>query len=629
MRPIFSFLFLFATTLLFAQSNNLDVVSKIEKVTVFKNGAQITRKATHPISKGKSTLKFIKLAPYFDTKSLQLKAKGDFTVLAVQTQIKKDTQNTNTNNIAFLAKSNDSLKMLIEELTIQAHVFSQEEQLILNNNKPNKSSRILSIEELKAMADFYQNRLRNIKLAKLKIERQINNYHQKVEQQEKQINEIKERISILEYTEVLVSVLAKNNENGDFELNYLVGNAGWIPTYDLRVKDVQSPIDLAYKANVFQNSGEDWKDVELTLSNANPKQSAEKPQLQKWNLGFYSPKPIYAKKHYGQDVGLLGITYNNDGSRTLRGRLFDTDLQDPLIGASIIIVGTTFGTTTDIDGVFELTIPTNHSKIELSYTGFSTKVIDLTNTYNYAFTLDEGVQLDEVVVTGYASKNRKARKQEKAASQPVETITQEKTTSVEFKIKEPYTINKDGKQYMVNIQNIAVPAYYEYYCAPKLEEDVFLTAMVTDWEAYNLLSGETNLYFEGTFLGNAQLNVESLQDTLSWSLGRDKNVVVKRTVQKDYTKKQFIGNKKYETKSIVIEVRNKKKVPINLIIEDQFPTTTTSSIEVKVGNYSKNAKLDTTTKILEWALKLAPNQMEKLTFDYGVKYPKNKRLILN
>jgi len=257
--------------------------------------------------------------------------------------------------------------------------------------------------------------------------------------------------------------------------------------------------------------------------------------------------------------------------------------------------------------------------------------VDIRNTNNFVFGLESGALLDEVVVTGYAggrNKYRRQNKKEKATVQPVEVSTFQKTTSVEFQIKERYTIKQDGEKYMVTIQQLDIPAYYEYYCAPKLEEAVFLTAMISDWETYNLLSGTTSLYFEGTFLGNAQLDVESLQDTISVSLGRDKNILVKRNLQKDYAKKQLIGNKKMETKAIEIEIRNKKKQSINLVVEDHFPVAVTSEIEVKIGAY-KGANLDELTKILKWNLKIDAEKTTKIGFDYSVKYPKRSRVVLD
>jgi len=624
-----TFYLLFLSTFLFSNTDPIYTVSKIEKVTVFKNGAQVTRTATATIPSGKQVLKFHSLPPSFDEKSFQLKAAGDFTVLAVQHQMQVDTQKIDEELIVRLGRSNDSLAAVIEEWNLQLEVLGEEEGLILNNNKnKDQSTDRLAIDELKSMAAFYRTQLKEIRLEKLRFRRKINATQTKINQQQQAVIVQQNRATTIQHKEVLVIISAKSATKGKFELSYLVNNAGWIPTYDIRVKDVQSPIDVLYKANVFQNSGEDWEEVNLTLSNADPRLSGQKPRLNKWNLGFY--RPTYrrpAPRPYQQ----TGISYNADGSKTIRGRVLDID-GETLIGASVQVHGTNTGTITDLDGNFELTVPAGKHALKISYTGFTSKSIDLTTTYNYNFHLESGALLsDEVVLTGRASGlslKRSSRKERKQTTQPIAVTTFQKTTSVEFQIKEPYTIKKNGEKYTVTIQKLDIPAYYEYYCAPKLEEAVFLTAMISNWENYNLLSGATSLYFEGTFLGNAQLDVESLQDTISLSLGRDKNILVKRSLQKDYSKKQFIGNKKMETKVIEIEIRNKKEQPINLIIEDHLPVAITDAIEVKIGNY-RGAKLDKDSKILKWELQITPENTQKIGFDYSVKYPKRNRVVLD
>ena len=74
---------------------------------------------------------------------------------------------------------------------------------------------------------------------------------------------------------------------------------------------------------------------------------------------------------------------------------------EPLIGASVLAVGTTVGTVTDLDGVFSLSIPENVERLMVSYTGFNSTPIDLVaGQENYDIVLSEGVNLNEIVVSG-------------------------------------------------------------------------------------------------------------------------------------------------------------------------------------------------------------------------------------
>lgn len=72
---------------------------------------------------------------------------------------------------------------------------------------------------------------------------------------------------------------------------------------------------------------------------------------------------------------------------------------DGLIGASILVEGTTTGTVTDFDGAFSITVPEGGENLVVSYTGYATQTVPLTTATTYEITLQEGVQLTDVVVT--------------------------------------------------------------------------------------------------------------------------------------------------------------------------------------------------------------------------------------
>ncbi|NTW34229.1 MAG: DUF4139 domain-containing protein [Bacteroidetes bacterium] len=152
-----------------------------------------------------------------------------------------------------------------------------------------------------------------------------------------------------------------------------------------------------------------------------------------------------------------------------------------------------------------------------------------------------------------------------------------------------------------------------------------MLAKVTGWEDYNLLSGNMNLYFEGTFVGKSYLNVKDTKDTLDFSLGVDDNIVVERKKQKDYSSKQLIGANQKVSYSWEINVRNKKKTPITIVVEDQVPLTSDKQIEIEKGE-TPNAIFDETTGIISWKENIKSAETQKINFSYSIKYPKDKRV---
>ena len=216
---------------------------------------------------------------------------------------------------------------------------------------------------------------------------------------------------------------------------------------------------------------------------------------------------------------------------------------------------------------------------------------------------------------------------EEAASISEYTEVTEALTSVEFNISIPYTIPSDGKQHMVELQNFTLPATYEYYAAPKIDKDAFLVARVTGWDERNLLPGETNLFFEGTFVGKSYLNVRNTQDTLDLSLGRDKSIIITREDLKDFSSKKTIGFNREEIRTWEITLRNTKNAPVNIILEDQFPLSTNKEIEIKHLEMA-GAQFKKDSGILKWRIALDPSQTNKYRLSFSVKYPKNKSIDL-
>ncbi|MEM9258647.1 MAG: carboxypeptidase-like regulatory domain-containing protein [Bacteroidota bacterium] len=89
---------------------------------------------------------------------------------------------------------------------------------------------------------------------------------------------------------------------------------------------------------------------------------------------------------------------------TVNGTITDAENGDPLIGASVLVTGTSTGTVTDFDGKFSLNVPANAESLSISYTGYSGQTITLeAGKTTYDVQLASGELLDEVVVVGYGS----------------------------------------------------------------------------------------------------------------------------------------------------------------------------------------------------------------------------------
>jgi uncharacterized protein (TIGR02231 family) len=205
--------------------------------------------------------------------------------------------------------------------------------------------------------------------------------------------------------------------------------------------------------------------------------------------------------------------------------------------------------------------------------------------------------------------------------------SQQNQTNVQFEIERPYTIASDGKQLTVEIAEHQLNADYRYHAIPKLSEFAYLTASVAGINDLNLLSGEASVFFDGAYLGKTLINIENTNDTMSVSLGADKNVLVKRTPQKEQNERSFVGANQRSTRAFNLEVLSRKTQSIQITVEDQIPVSTSSDVSVESLELS-GAKLNEDTGILKWEFQLQPQGKKSLKLKYQVKYPKNRPLNL-
>lgn len=607
---------LFSVGLSAQEFKEKNVKTQIAEATVFLNGAQLTQKGTTRLEKGNTALIISGVSPYLDPNSLQVKGEGNFTVVSV---------NHRKNYLAETPQSRkiDSLKQIVQKLDDELASISarkevlNEKQSLLNQNKDMNRNQNISLAQLKSAMDFYDTELSQIKKEALNLQKQQKEAEENRQKINNQLNAFQGKANPPQ-SEVVVRVEAEQTVSAEFTLTYLVANAGWFPKYDIRLDDIEQPLNLRYKAEVFQNTGVDWNNVKLVFSNGDPNQSSVTPELETWRLNYARNTIFRGKRIMGKGI-VSGLVYDNSG---------------PLPGASVIVQGTTIGTQTDFDGRYSLTLPTGATDLVVSYVGFETQTVPITSGEINIKLMEDAQLLQEVVVTGYSGSNRSYKLEGKAAGVRIDkastliTEFKETQTTVEIAVEKPYTLKSGGEKMAIDLRDFTIPAEYHYVAVPKLDKDAFLIARITNWNQYNLLEGEANLYFEKGFVGRTILNANALSDTLEVSLGRDRSIVIEREKVEEFSKKRTLGANKIETRGIKIAVRNNKKSAVNLFISDQLPVSVVSDITVTPGNLY-GGQYETSTGLLKWQLNLAPAEQRQWQFDYEVKYPKRENVVLD
>ncbi len=199
--------------------------------------------------------------------------------------------------------------------------------------------------------------------------------------------------------------------------------------------------------------------------------------------------------------------------------------------------------------------------------------------------------------------------------------------SVEFRIDLPYTIESNGQEHMVLVKNVDLDTKYKYYTVPKYDKGVYLVAELYKLDELQLVPASANIFFDGTYMGKTYIDPTTMDDTLSLSLGKDPNIIVRRTLLKKESKQKIVGSKIERTFAYAIEVKNLKGRTIELVVQDQMPITQNGDIEIELLESSKG-KVNERTGLIEWTFNLKPKGDKDIQFSYKVRYDKDKKLYL-
>lgn len=517
---------LFFTSALFA-SNQITVKSSPSSVKVFLRGAQLHYSAKVKLEKGINEIVFTGLASNIDRNSINFSAHGDAVLISVAQRF----------DFLRIPQKNPEIKSLEDSLLVENRLFSanqnesdsykSELDLILENKKIGNEKIGVSAAELQKMGEYYRKRIPEIKNKIYESSLVLKKIQKNIDRIQNQLNELNNQLN-KPVNEIAAEVSAKSAGSMEIELSYLIFDAGWVPSYDIRVNNIASPASLSYKGEIWQNSGFDWDDIKIILSTRNPAVNNEKPELPPWFLDFQK--------------NILYKEMNLGAKRAESAAMLAQDAAVP-----------------------------------------------------------------------------------KAQTMADFMENVETQLSVEFTPTINYSIPADNKPHSVSINEFTLPANYEYFAAPKLDNNAFLVAKLSSWNNYNLIPGTAKIYFENSYAGQTHINPESAKDTLLISLGKDQNISVERQMLKDFSENKFLSGNLERIFAYEIKIKNNKKGSVKILVEDQIPISKNEEIEVKLTE-SSGAVLNSETGKLKWIIDADGGKSVSKRLVYSVKYPRDKKV---
>lgn len=208
------------------------------------------------------------------------------------------------------------------------------------------------------------------------------------------------------------------------------------------------------------------------------------------------------------------------------------------------------------------------------------------------------------------------------------TEVNENVIETEYDIKLNYNIPGDGKEHFAAILVKDLKTFYRYKAVPKINANVYLTAVLPDWEDAITIGGQASIYYDGSYVGSTSLVPGGTEDTISLSLGIDKNIAVKRQKIKDKCSQKLLDNDIIHQYTFEITMKNSRSAKIEIEVEDQLPLAYDKTVSVDPKELS-GARLDETTGLLKWRLAVPARDSKKLSLVYQVKAPKSMPVAIN
>jgi len=269
--------------------------AKLKLVTLYEQSAELYSNTSFKISKGSSEVVIANIAENIDESSIKIGSKSKISVLTYRFtddedfyKIELDKKNPEHKIVL------DSISLMeknIKNLTIQKTSLANSIGILDKNQTINSGSTSYS-KELEKLIEYYQKKRIDLSLQLDNVENDISKMNVKLGKLQTKFDLNGKEMENYPKGKLVVQISSEADETINLDIKYSVRNASWRPYYDVVIPDINSKTKLLYKALIKQNSGLDWKNVELYLISGFPNVHKEIPSLYDWNLYYQQPVPI-------------------------------------------------------------------------------------------------------------------------------------------------------------------------------------------------------------------------------------------------------------------------------------------------------------------------------------------------
>ncbi len=402
--------------------------------------------------------------------------------------------------------------------------------------------------------------------------------------------------------DAVITVNKANNAGGKIRLNYLVSSASWAPQYKFRAGKDKDPVLVEYLAAIRQQSGEEWANVNITLSTAQPMLNAAPPELKSLAMTLMPGVPAQSQGKAGFAGGGRQLALGINPSGVQGGQ---APAQAPMYQSG----------ENNLDALKDARGNREKAQQEVNKKNFSSA-----NVYwNEAAAAEQRLQL------------LSTKEEEQAVCATDIFGGSGEGPTVTYKLAAGISIPSRNDEQVVEVARLSLPPDYYYKAIPVLTKHVYRLANLTNKSEMVLLPGEATMYQGTDFVGRTQLPLVAIGENFTVGLGVDPSLQVSRKLL-DKTRNLKGANQELHYDYRIL-ISSYKSEPVSVQVWDRLPMAETEVINISVEKATPEVSKDPlyvreerSKNLLRWDVKVQPNtfgeKAQAITYQFKMELDK-------
>jgi uncharacterized protein (TIGR02231 family) len=565
-----------------AESGILEVTGVASDVIVYRGQAMVSRAIEVNLPQGGCEITVKKLPDGIVAESIFAIGAADVAIASVRYRQKTAAEDTRQEVKDLEAKIEDVVKEQYQaqrDQEISDWLFKQysgQWGLSINAANTDLNRGLLQFAPIQALTEYLEGKATKWHESNVNVVLRQKELEKKLGELQRKLNDLRAGTNKIE-REAVINVTSAGKQKALIRLNYLVNGANWLPQYNLRANPDKGIVSVEYNALIHQTSGEDWNNVTVTLSTAQPAMMAAPPVLEPMRVGLTAGVGESGSLVEKKPAGVVPSSQSAYRDLTSEFQMVQSRRR-------------------------EMAPKGKAAQVELNVAAASNQMMELR-----------------------ADKDALQMMQEQAKK-----LARTEGVSVSYNLPGRLTMPARTEQQLVGIAAFEGKADFVMVGTPLLTDYVYLQADVTNDSAVAMLAGPASMYRDGEFVGRGEMELVTMGENFTVGLGVDSQIRIAREF-KDKKIDTLWGRKRTEKYDYRIAISNYKDRKVKLRLLERIPYTEDENLEIKDFETKPALSIDAeylraerNKGVLRWDLELPPNTSEEratvVTYSYTMRY---------